>query len=53
MVIELSKASGVDGFNLNLVRKLWGTIGAKFTGTFLRFLAEGRSPRNANLTWVI
>ena len=48
----LSKALGVDGFNLNFVRKLWGVIGDDFCKAVMDFLYSGRLPRSTNIMWV-
>ena len=47
-----SKAPGLDGFNLNFVRKMWDVVGAEFQKLVLDFFHSGSFPGSINMTWV-
>ena len=49
---DLTKAPGVNGFNLNFIRKLWDVIGNELCTTVEGFFEFGMIPRGANMTWV-
>lgn len=47
-----TKAPGVDGFNLDFIRKMWDEIGEEFCIIVEGFFESEKLPRGANMTWV-
>ena len=46
-----SKALGVDGYNLNFIRKLWDDIGCEFCVAMEEFFISRTLPRGSNVMW--
>ena len=47
-----SKALGLDGFNMNFIRKSWEVIGVEFQQLVLDFFKYRQLPRKLNMMWV-
>lgn len=47
-----TKSPGYDGFNLNLIKEIWETIGPSICNFIKQFMEQGILLREVNTTWV-